>query len=80
MDKEAIKALKESVHFQEFVKYIRQHIESLDRATDIQGASNEQIATEVVARVRAVDTLKVILDPVIDFKDNKNNKDDGYVV
>lgn len=68
ISREVIQKLRQSREWLTVQKHIVRSIEALDRTADIDG-DDRAIAVEVLARKRAVEKLREILEPFVDFKD-----------
>ena len=66
---ELIKRLRNDNVFQEFQKYVLDEMAKLDSIDSLKDMSNEKAGETVRARAMAVDVLKKILGPIIDFKE-----------
>lgn len=64
---ETIQRLRQMREWVAVEEYIEATIDTLDRTSDIKG-DDRAIAVEVLARKRAVEKLKEILQPFVDFQ------------
>lgn len=60
---EAIKHLKGQPEWEALEAHLNECIKHLDKVSDIPPLSKDDLATETLARIRAIETLKQILEP-----------------
>jgi len=78
MNPETLKKLMESAEFREFAEFIATECEKLNHLDDFKDIPNVEIPLEVLARRRAFEALKRILDPILNYQKvekNFNNQD-----
>lgn len=67
MNKDFIKRLKSNSDFTEFQKFILSSIDELNSVQGLFNFSNESAGEEVKVRIKAIEKLKDILTPFINF-------------
>lgn len=63
IDPDAIEILKERPEWQELAAHVEQAVATLDRVSDIKLHDKDALAVETLARIRAIEVLKAVLEP-----------------
>jgi hypothetical protein len=63
MDKDIAESLKKRPEWKAFEKHVAEKIRDLDRVSNIHSASPDQLITETMGRIRALEIVRDIFEP-----------------
>ena len=78
---ETIKIIKNRPEFSELLKHLAEEVVKLNSLSEMKELPFDELASEVLARMRAYETLKGILEPLVDIPDLRSKSQlDDYIV